>query len=106
VTDRVKIFIGKLSLWVRKLRGKCLEIFYHLKDFVEENIVERSDTGIDQCIKDDLVNLQSRFSKYFPETVSDKCKWITDPFHAYSSQNYEFFLQEEQTYIAFISDDY
>jgi hypothetical protein len=104
VTDRVKIFIGKLSLWVRKLRGKCLKILSHMKDFMEENTVERSDTGIDQCIKDDLITLQSRLSKYSPEAVSDKCKWITDPFHADSSQNYEFCFQEEQTYISFICD--
>jgi hypothetical protein len=46
----------------------------HLKDFVEENSVKTSDTGNDQCIDDQLVNLQPRFSKYFPEEVSDKYK--------------------------------
>jgi hypothetical protein len=35
------------------------------EDFVEENSVESSDTGIHQCIKNHLVNLQSRFYKYF-----------------------------------------
>jgi hypothetical protein len=39
---------------------------------VEENSVETIDTVIDQCIKDHLVNLQSKFSKYFREEVSDK----------------------------------
>jgi hypothetical protein len=42
--------------------------------------VETNDTGIDQCIKDHLLNLQSRFSKHFPEAVSDKYKRIMDPF--------------------------
>jgi hypothetical protein len=38
--------------------------------------MEISDIGIDQCIKDHLVNLQCRagFCKYFPEEVTDKCK--------------------------------
>jgi hypothetical protein len=72
LTDKVKAFIGKLGLWIRKLKGKRLDMFSCLKDFVEEHSIETSDTGIDQCIKDHLVNLQSRFSKYFPEAVSDK----------------------------------
>jgi hypothetical protein len=58
----------------QETKGKHLDMFPCLKDFVEENRVETSDTGIDQCIKDHLVNLQSRFSKYFPEAVSDKYK--------------------------------
>jgi hypothetical protein len=49
--------------------------------------VERSDTGNDQFIRDHFVNLQFRFSKYFPETVSDKYKWIADKFHTESPQN-------------------
>jgi hypothetical protein len=65
--------------------------------------VETSDIGIDQCIKDHLVNLQSRFCKYFPAAVTDKYKWITDPFHADSPQNYDFSL-EEGNYINIISD--
>jgi hypothetical protein len=65
--------------------------------------VETSDTGIDQCNKDHLVNLQFRFCKYFPEAVTDKYKWITDPFHADSPQNYDFSL-EEGNYIGIISD--
>jgi hypothetical protein len=36
VTDKVKAFIGKLSLWVRKLEGKGLKILSRLKQFVEE----------------------------------------------------------------------
>jgi hypothetical protein len=34
------------------------------------------------------------FVNYFPEAVSDKYKWITDPFHADSRQNYDFSLEE------------
>jgi hypothetical protein len=39
--------------------------------------VETSDAGIDQCIKDYLVNLQSRFSKYvgYPES---KFRWAIE----------------------------
>jgi hypothetical protein len=40
VTDKVKAFIGKLGLWVRKLEGKSLDMFSHLKGFVEENSLE------------------------------------------------------------------
>jgi hypothetical protein len=74
-----------------------------VEDFLEEKNVETSDTGIDQCIKDHLVNLQSRFSKYFPEAISDKYKWITDAFPAGLPQNYNFSLEEEENYIDIIS---
>jgi hypothetical protein len=57
-----------------------------------------------------LLNLQSRFSKYFPEAVSDKYKLIKDQFHVVSPQNYEFSLSlslslslEEESYIGIIS---
>jgi hypothetical protein len=79
-------------------------MFSHLKDFVKENNVEISDTGIDQCIKDHLVNLQFRFSKYFPETVCGKHKWITDSFHANLPQNYNFSLKQEGNYTDIISN--
>jgi hypothetical protein len=36
VTDKMKTFIGKLGLWVRKLEGKSLDMFPRLKNFVEE----------------------------------------------------------------------
>jgi hypothetical protein len=36
---------------------KNLEMFSRSKDFMEENGVEASDTGMDQCIKDHVVNL-------------------------------------------------
>jgi hypothetical protein len=67
-------------------------MFSRLKDFMKESSVERSDIGIDQRIKDHLVNLKFRFSNYFPGAVTDKYKWIIGPFHADSPQNYEFFL--------------
>jgi hypothetical protein len=47
-------------------------MFSRLKDFMEEKSVEPSDTGIVQWIKDHLVNLQSKFSKYRLEAVNDK----------------------------------
>jgi hypothetical protein len=62
VADEVKAFTGNWGLWVRKLEGKSLNIFSRLKDFVGENSVEISDTGIDQCNKDHKVNLQCRIS--------------------------------------------
>jgi hypothetical protein len=49
-----------------------------------------------------LGNLQYRFSKYFPEAVSDKYKWIMDPFHVHSQQNSNLSLEENYIYI--ISD--
>jgi hypothetical protein len=55
VTDKAKTFIGKLGLCVRKLDGKSLDTLSRLTDFVEENSVETSVTGIDQCIKDHLI---------------------------------------------------
>jgi hypothetical protein len=47
VAENVKEFIWKLGLWVRKLEGKSLDMFPHLKDSVEENNVETTDTGND-----------------------------------------------------------
>jgi hypothetical protein len=40
-----------------------------------------------------LVILQSRFSKYFSEAISEKYKWITGQFRTYSPQNYDFSLE-------------
>jgi hypothetical protein len=34
VTNEVKVFIGKLGLWVRKLEAKSLYMFSRLKDFM------------------------------------------------------------------------
>jgi hypothetical protein len=67
----------EVRLVVQKIKREKFEHVFSFEGFVEENTAEASDTGIDQCIKNHLVNLQSRFSKYFPEVVSDKYKWIT-----------------------------
>jgi hypothetical protein len=98
VPDKLKAFIGKLALGVRKLERTSLDVFSSLKDFVEENSVGRSDTGIQHCSEEHLVNLQSRFSKHFPEAISDKYKWITGPFLVDSPPNYDFSLEEEENY--------
>jgi hypothetical protein len=50
-----------------------------------------------------LVNLLPRFSKYFPEVVSDKYKWFTDLCCADSPKNYDFSIEEENC-IDIISD--
>ncbi|PNF14736.1 hypothetical protein B7P43_G08930, partial [Cryptotermes secundus] len=48
--------------------------------------------------------LTSRFSKYFPEAVSDKYKWIMDTFRTNSPPNYDFSLEEElKIYLAVAS---
>jgi hypothetical protein len=56
-------------------------MFYRLKDFVEENSVETSDTGTISISKIIWLICNPGFSKYFPETMSDEYKWITDPYH-------------------------
>jgi hypothetical protein len=106
VTAKVKAFIGKLGLWVRKVEGISLEICSCLKVSVEENSMEISGTRIDQCIKHQLVNVQSRFSKYFPEALRDKYKWIIDPFRANLPQNYNFSFEEEEEYFDIVSDTF
>jgi hypothetical protein len=52
VTEKVKAFTGKLGLCVRKLEGKSFDTFSRLKDIVEENNLETSETVTDLCIKD------------------------------------------------------
>jgi hypothetical protein len=52
-------FVGKLGLWVRKLEGTSFDMFSSLKE--EEKNVETSNSRIDQCIKEHVINLQSRF---------------------------------------------
>jgi hypothetical protein len=51
VTDKLKAFVGKSGLWVRKLEGDILDMFSRLKDFVEENSVETSATEIDSLYR-------------------------------------------------------
>jgi hypothetical protein len=50
----------------QKTRREGLDMFSYLKFFVEKT-VEISDIRIGQCLKDHLVKLQPRISKYFPE---------------------------------------
>jgi hypothetical protein len=76
-------------------------MFSRLKVLVGENSVEQSNT-----IKDQLVNLKSKFSKYFPEVVNDKYKWIPDPFHVDSPKNYKFSLSLEENSIDIVSDTF
>jgi hypothetical protein len=45
--------------------------------------VEINDTGIDQCMKDNVFSLNLKFAKYFPEAVNDKYKCIVGHLHAY-----------------------
>jgi hypothetical protein len=53
----------------QKIRREKFEKFGHVfafEGFVEENSVDTINIGIDQCIKNQFVNLQSRvFFKYF-----------------------------------------
>jgi hypothetical protein len=62
-----------------------------------------SETGIERCIREHLMNLQSGSSKYFPEKMNDKYRWIRDPFHEVSPPN-NFSLQEDENYIDLTSD--
>jgi hypothetical protein len=48
-----------------KTRREKFGHVFLFEGFMEGNGVKASDTGIDQCIKNHLVNLQSRFSKHF-----------------------------------------
>jgi hypothetical protein len=66
--------------------------------------MEISETGIERCIREHLINLQSSFSKYFPEKMNDKYSWIRDPFHEVSPPNNDFSLKEEEKYIDLTSD--
>jgi hypothetical protein len=78
VTDKVKAFIMKLGLWVRKLKGKILIMFSRLTHLVEENSVETDDTGIDLGIKNHLAILESRIFTYFLEELNVKYIFFSD----------------------------
>jgi hypothetical protein len=51
LSDKLEAFIGKLALYIRKLGVKTLDVFSRLKNFVEQNSVETSDTEIDRLSK-------------------------------------------------------
>jgi hypothetical protein len=81
-------------------------MFPKLNAFIEDNNMEISETGTERCIRERLINLQSRFSKYFPEKMNDKYSWIRDLFHEVSPPNNDFSLEEEENYIDLTSDTY
>jgi hypothetical protein len=60
----------------QKTRGEKFEQVFSFEGFCGKKQFGNSDTEIDQHIKDHLVNLQSRFPKYFPKGESDKYKEI------------------------------
>jgi hypothetical protein len=66
--------------------------------------MEISEIGIQRYIREHLINLQSGFSKYFPEKMNDKYSWIRDPLHEVSPPHNDFSLEEEEEYIDVASD--
>lgn len=83
----MKALIEKLSLWVRGLEGASGNAFSFVGFYGGKKYGKKSVIEIDRCIKEDLVNLHSGFSNYFPEQVNI---FIMDPFSTDSPQNYEF----------------
>jgi hypothetical protein len=102
VSDKVNAFVSKIGLWISKIEERNLDMFPNLSVFIEE--MEINETGIEQCIREHLINLQSSFSKYFPEKMNVKYSWIIDPFREVSSPNNDFSLEEEENYIDLTSD--
>jgi hypothetical protein len=103
VTNKVKAFIRKLGWWVRELEGESLDMFSCLNGLGQENSVETSYALIIMSKKINWLICSPAFL-----SVSRSSKWlhkrITDPFHVYSPQNYDFSLFEEENYIYTISD--
>jgi hypothetical protein len=95
VSDKANAFVRKIGLWISKIEERNLDMFPKLNDFIEDNNMEISETGIERCIREHLTNLQSSFSKYFPEKMNDKYSWIRDLFHEVSPPNNDFSLEEE-----------
>jgi hypothetical protein len=79
-------------------------MFPKLNAFIENNNMEISETGTERFIREHLINLQSSFSKYFPEKMNDKYSRIRDAFHEVSPPNNDFSLEEEENYIDLTSD--
>jgi hypothetical protein len=86
----VNAFVRKIGLWISKIEERNLDKFPKLNAFIEDNNMEISETGVERCIREHLINLQSNFSKYFPEKMNDKYIWIRDPFHEVSPPNNDF----------------
>jgi hypothetical protein len=91
---KVNTFVRKIGLWISKIE-RNLDMFPKLNAFIEDNNMEISETGTERCTREHLINLQSSFSKYFPEKMNDKYSWIRDPFHEVSPPNNDFSLEEE-----------
>jgi hypothetical protein len=104
VSDKVNAFVRKMGLWISKIEERNLHMFPKLNTFIEDNNMEISKTGIEQCIREHLINLQSSFSKYFPEKMNDKYSCIRDPFHEVSPPNNNFSLKEEENYMDLTCD--
>jgi hypothetical protein len=86
------------------MEERNLDMFPKLNAFIEGNNMEISENGIERCIRQHLINLQSSIFKYFPEKMNDKYSWIRDPFHEVSPPNEDFSLKEEENYIDLTSD--
>jgi hypothetical protein len=71
VSDKVNAFVREIGLWISKIEERDLEMFPKLNAFIEDNNMEISETGIERCIREHLINLQSNFSKYFPEKMTN-----------------------------------
>jgi hypothetical protein len=104
VSDKVNAFVRKIGLWISKIEERNLVMFPKLNAFIEDNNMEISETGIERCIREHFINLQSSFSTYFPEKMNDKYSWNRDPFHEVSLPNNDFSLEEEENYIDLTSD--
>jgi hypothetical protein len=104
VVDKVKALVRKIGLWIRKIDERNLDMFPTLNAFIKDNNMEISETGIERCIREHLISMQSSFSKHFPEKMNDKYSWIRDPFHEVSPPNNDFSLEEEENYIDLTSD--
>jgi hypothetical protein len=65
VTDKVKVFVGKLGLVGQKTKMEEFGDVFSFEGFCGGKQCENGDTGIDQCIKDYLANLQSMFQCIF-----------------------------------------
>jgi hypothetical protein len=98
-------FVRKRGLWTSKIEERNLNIFPKLNAFTEDNNVELSETGIERCIREHLINLQSSFSKYFPEKMNDKYSWNRGPSHKVSPPKNDFSLEEEENYIGLAFDN-
>jgi hypothetical protein len=72
VSDKVNAFVRNTGLWISKIEERNLDMFPKLNAFTEDNNIEISETEIERCIREHLINLQSSFSEYFPEKMNDK----------------------------------